>query len=285
MTIGLTTMESRLAHPAHEPIPNVIDFVCNICGTPNRLAAQMFHRELANCVSCHANARFRGLMHLLSMGLFKKSLNMPDFPIDKSIKGIGFTDWEGYAARLAACFDYTNTHYTDEPRLDLTAREIPERYRDCDFVICSEVLEHVPLPIEVPFANLRSLLKPGGLLVFSVPSTDAAVTSEHYPDLYEFEVVSFKGTDVLLNRNKSGFLSVYDNLVFHGGGRTALEMRIYSEQQVLRHLRGAGFQSIEVHSRPILDIGYYWPPSPAPVGDHKSVLWRAYLFTAVAPER
>lgn len=276
-------MEARLAYPANDAIPAVIDFVCNICGTPNRLPAKMFHRELANCVSCDANARFRGIIHLLSTGLFGRPLNLPDFPVDKSIKGLGFSDWGGYAARLATCFDYTNTHYDSEPRLDVTTPVIPDRFKGCDFVICSEVLEHVPHPLSVAFANLRSLLKPGGLLVFSVPTTDASTTTEHFPDLYDYEIVSFKGTDVLLNRNRSGFLSAYEDLVFHGE-RTALEMRIYSEQQVIRLLRDAGFRSIEVHARPVLEIGHYWPSSPAPVGDHKSVMWRAHPFTARAPD-
>jgi 2-polyprenyl-3-methyl-5-hydroxy-6-metoxy-1,4-benzoquinol methylase len=51
-----------------------------------------------------------------------------------------------------------------------------------DFVICAGVMEHIPPPIQVAFANLRSLLRPGGLLLFSVPYSCDDKTVEYFPD-------------------------------------------------------------------------------------------------------
>jgi hypothetical protein len=45
--------------------PQVIEHTCNICGGKNRLETQDFHRELATYRNCSANARFRGIIHVL----------------------------------------------------------------------------------------------------------------------------------------------------------------------------------------------------------------------------
>ena len=54
------------------------------------------------------------------MELFGAASLSPHFPKLKSIRGLGMSDKEGYAAILAEKFDYTNTFYDREPRLDFT---------------------------------------------------------------------------------------------------------------------------------------------------------------------
>ena len=44
----------------------IIEYRCNICNGKNRLESNLFHRELANCRKCGANARFRGIIHVLA---------------------------------------------------------------------------------------------------------------------------------------------------------------------------------------------------------------------------
>ncbi|PON13434.1 hypothetical protein C2W62_34390, partial [Candidatus Entotheonella serta] len=91
-------------------------FTCNICGTHNTKPLASFGRESPNCDRCRSTVRMRSIIHVLSVELFGRCLALPDFPIDKSVKGIGMSDWSGYADPLVAKLDYQNTFYHCEPR-------------------------------------------------------------------------------------------------------------------------------------------------------------------------
>lgn len=264
-----------------EHAPEIARFRCNICGRHNTLGVDKFHRELAVCADCGSNARFRGIVHALG-----ESLAMPggdslrDWPSRPALRGVGMSDWPGYAEPLAKKFAYENTHYDRAPRLDILDPE-PERLGAYDFVISSDVLEHVVQPIQVAFDNLLRLLKPGGHLVFSVPYSREAATLEHFDNLVEFEIHDFAGQKILINRPGPGRYTVYDNLVFHGGEGATLEMRLYCEADVLDRLARAGFCDIRVHDQPDLSIGYYWPPLFQ--ADPAAPLLYAYIISARRP--
>src|SRR5262245_40764853 len=113
----------------------MVSFICNICGAHNHV--EQFSSEPATC-ACGSNVRIRALIHLLSIELFDHSIPLVDFPVLKSIRGLGMSDKEGYAAILAEKFDYTNTYYDREPRLDFTA-EHPDRYGTIDFILSADV--------------------------------------------------------------------------------------------------------------------------------------------------
>ena len=67
---------------------------------------------------------------------------------------------------------------------------------------------------------------------------------EHYPDLYEYAVVRL-GTDlVLLNRKRDGTFEIKDKVVFHGGVGATLEMRLFSQKDLIRKLHNAGFSDV-----------------------------------------
>src|SRR5262249_32352732 len=143
-------------------------------------------------------------------------------------------------------FSYRNTFYDAEPRLDIT--NPPEQLLGTlDFLIASDVFEHVLPPVDPAFSGAFALLKPGGSLIFSVPYTRDAATAEHFPDLGEFKLLNFGGEYCLLNRRADGSLEVRDGLVFHGGPGHTLEMRIFCESDVLERLRRAGFSEVTVH--------------------------------------
>ena len=124
-------------------------------------------REVPSCSACGSTVRLRSLIALLSREIFGVELAIPDFPVLKGIRGFGMSDPPELAQRLAEKFEYTNTFYHQEPRLDVVDPS-PEHLREhtgrYDFILSSEVLEHVSPPVERAFANLNRMLKPDGLV-------------------------------------------------------------------------------------------------------------------------
>lgn len=261
--------------------PQVIEYHCNLCGHKNRLESQQFHRELAACKKCGALARFRGIIHILANLLGEvDDIPLKKWPVRKNISGLGMSDWHGYAKLLSKKFGYENTFYDRRPHLDIM--NLTEKYLGkYDFVISSDVFEHILHPLQQGFDNLFRMLKPGGHLVFSVPYTRTAETIEHYPGLRDYEILNFRGKKIIVNRDDVGCLQVYDNLVFHGGEGTTLEMRVFCEADVLSRLAQSGFENIQVHDQPQLSIGYYWPELKS-IDPNAPPLY-AYIISALRP--
>lgn len=234
----------------------LVDHRCNVCGAPGRTPLDAFERERATCDGCGSTPRFRAVIHALSVELFGASLTIDEFGAGSALKGVGLSDWGGYANRLVDHFDYTNTYYHQEPRLDVVAGA-PELEGALDFVISSEVFEHVPPPVGRVFENVRRMLKPGGVLILTVPYGDAPQTLEHYPELNDFEVVEEDGRHRLRNTTRDGREQVFDDLIFHGGPGFTLEMRYFSRKALLAELIAAGFDSMTIHG-PCLRHGVYW---------------------------
>jgi SAM-dependent methyltransferase len=221
-----------------------MDFVCNVCGGETfDCALKELPREARTCVHCGSSIRSRSVIHALSLALFGRSLSLPEFPADPSIVGLGLSDWVCYAKSLAEKFSYTNTFFHAEPFLDISA-PITNAAETCDFLIASEVFEHVCPPVSRAFGGAFKLLKPGGNLVLTVPFSNAAETVEHYPELHDYKIVQFGNEHVLVNRTASGRFEIFEKPVFHGGPGTTLEMRIFSRDGLKRHLAAAGFENI-----------------------------------------
>ena len=89
-----------------------------------------------------------------------------------------------------------------------------------DFVISTEVFEHVAPPVSRAFTGAFSLLKPGGHLILTTPFTNKPATVEHFPDLQDYRIVEFSDDYVLVNRAKDGRYALHENLIFHGGPGT-----------------------------------------------------------------
>jgi SAM-dependent methyltransferase len=155
------------------------------------------------------------------------------------------SDWDGFAGQLAQKLDYTKTYFDQEPRLDLK-HLTPQQCGYYDFVLCSEVLEHVETPVQPAFEGLENLLKPGGVLLMTVPYQINTGTIEHFPNLHEYSVTRIGDSYVLLNRTKAGAYEIFDKLTFHGGIGTTLEMRIFGESDLMRNLAEAGFEQVTV---------------------------------------
>lgn len=232
-------------------------FVCNICDSACLAARDALTREAPTCATCGSSVRTRAIVHLLSTGLFGRSLALRDFPHDRSIRGVGLSDWLGYSLPLAERLDYRNTWFDAEPQLDIT--DLPgDLVGQLDFVIATEVFEHVLAPVQRAFDGARRLLKPGGVLVLTVPFDPGAPTVEHFEDLQDFQIVEEDGRRRLYNRRADASVVVYDDLVFHGGPGSTLEMRLFGLGDILAHCRSAGFTSVEVESGDVPERGITW---------------------------
>jgi SAM-dependent methyltransferase len=187
-------------------------------------------------------------MAALQERLFHEVTPLTNLPIRKDLEGVGMSDEELYSRILEEKFTYLNTFFHTEPRLDIASP--PERFLSrFHFVVCADVMEHVRPPIDTAFRNLRSLLKPGGLLVLSVPFGLEGDTVEHFPDLNDYKILG-KGKDrYLVNVSEDGQTKVFHNLVFHGGKGETLEMRLFSRAGLLRLLETSGFHDIQIHSQ------------------------------------
>lgn len=216
-------------------------------------------RETPTCQACGSNARVRAVIQVLSMELFHENLLLPDFPTRREIRGLGMTDWEGYAVKLFEKFDYQNTYYHEEPKLDIAAASIAPEFMGKDFIISSDVFEHVAPPVSRAFENVWKMLKPGGLFILTVPYGHQRETIEHFPELNEFNVVERDGSFVLRNKTSTGVVQEFNDLVFHGGPGATLEMRVFSETALIQHLKDAGFANIKVQRAADLVHGIWWP--------------------------
>jgi SAM-dependent methyltransferase len=198
--------------------------------------------------------RVRALVGLFSKEIFGIPMTLSEFPVLKGIRGIGMSDSPQLAARLAEKFDYTNTFYHQAPFFDVT-RPDPRDSGAFDFILSSEVMEHVPPPVEEAFATLQRLLKPDGLLLVTTPYTIDGKTAEHFPDLHDYSLVTPGGRTMLVNRRRDGCVEVFENLVFHGGQGSTLEMRVFSEESLIQMIQSAGFSAVHVGSASFPEFG------------------------------
>lgn len=230
-----------------------ITFQCNICGSNTTFPRELITREQVSCSTCGSTLRFRSVIHALSLGLFGKSFNLTNFPVDPTIRGIGMSDWDGYAIPLAKHLHYVNTYYHQEPYLDIVA-DVVSGFELYDFIISSDVLEHVPAPVNIAFFNIFRLLKPGGVLILTVPYSNDT-TIEHFPNLYNYKIQNIDNEFVLINTSPDGSQKKYYNLIFHGGPGTTLEMRRFGKADVFKYLEHAGFTDIFVVEDEIYEFG------------------------------
>ena len=241
-----------------------VTFTCNLCGhTVSVPVAMVAERETCSCYHCGSTQRMRWLVHLLSTALYGRSLPIPEFPAS-GLKGIGMSDPYAIASGLQKKINYTNTFFHRPPRLDVTDPKVVKQ-GPYDFIISSDVLEHVAPPIGVAFEQLYKLLNPGGFLILTVPfKTDVIDTIEHFPNLFDYKLVKRGNQRALINTTINGEEELFENLIFHGGAGTTLEMREFSMGNLLANLSGAGFVEIEFLTDDYHDLGIIQQPDNSP---------------------
>jgi hypothetical protein len=262
-----------------------INFHCNICGKENEIQALSIEREKPSCRKCGSNVRIRSIIHLLSVELFHSSLPLFDFPKEKQISGIGLSDWEEYAKILTKKLDYKNTFFHKSPRCDI--KKIGGFNRCYDFIICSEIFEHIEYPVSPAFLNLRKLLNKTGFVLFTAPYIlTEEKTREYFPDLYEYKILRDRGIPILKNITKEGELQIFRDLTFHGGKDISLihrmkrvfsgaqdpvtvEMRLFSKESLINEFENAGFHNIRFFDQTIDEWGIFWDnPCGLPIIAH-----------------
>lgn len=234
-------------------------FQCNVCGAFNHCEKEDLGRENSSCSNCGSAVRIRSIVHHVSMALFGMSLPLTLFPKRPDLRGIGLSDWDGYAGPLARRVDYTNTFFHKDPLLDIT-NILDDMEGTCDFVISTDVFEHVMPPVDRAFRGAFKLLKPGGTLILTVPfMIEEDETREHFPDLYDYRLETGEdGVTRLHNVRRDGGRETFDDLCFHGGPGTTLEMRLFARNAIQRDLANAGFSSVRFDSEFIPQYGIFW---------------------------
>lgn len=235
-----------------------VEFTCNVCDSSCSVENAAIHREIQSCARCGSTVRFRALVHILSTELFGQSLPLREFPFRRDLRGIGISDWPPLAEAFQASFDYTNTFQQKEPRLDIA--NVDESLTALfDFIIVSDVFEHLAPPVSRAFENSHRLLKPSGILLLTVPYRTVGTTVEHFPELHQYTIVDTNGRRRLLNRTRDGRQQEFDDLVFHGDDGVTLEMRMFTLPSLLELLTAAGFSDIKVRGEDCERYGIYWP--------------------------
>jgi SAM-dependent methyltransferase len=252
--------------------PGILSFQCNICGSACKFPLDQLSRETVSCATCHSTPRTRALVRLCAQELVHDDVPFPELPTRRDLRGLGMSDPENCRSRLASKFAYENTYFHQAPFLDISAEIEPDRLGQYDFVISSEVFEHVVPPVARAFTNVFRLLKPGGLFILTVPYGTQAATIEHFPELHQFTVTQVQDKYILTNVTRAGKTERFDELVFHGGPGATLEMRVFAEADLERQLAAAGFTEITIHRQPYFRYGIWWPqPWSWPISARKAL--------------
>jgi len=222
---------------------------CILCSTRNFRKSEI-QRESMLCRNCRSTWRARATGLAVQQGLGYEIQPFKNILSDWSRIGLGISDDINLSVALHAKFFYSNSFYDAFPYLDI--RNVPVRAKaSFEFVTCSDVLEHVDTGITKAFQGLRSLIKPDGFIVASVPINGPKGHREYYKDLSDFEIT----TDGVYWQNSKGRKHIDRSPEFHGGRGQSLAFRQFSIYSLNKSLRDAGFSKvIEIAFSPKLGI-------------------------------
>jgi SAM-dependent methyltransferase len=233
-------------------------YACNITGGKFDVDECEKDRELASRFGF--NSRDRAICYVFTKLFYGKCKTLSELKENKALKGIGMTD-TGCADIFEKKFDYTNTFYHTSPYLDIYNDEHLKNYNDLDFIISSDVFQHIdPYPsVQIAFDNLYKMLKKGGSIIFSAPFTYNEHV-EHFPNLYDYEIKEENDTFTLYNTTIDNKTEIFDNLNFHGGPGNVLEMRVFSKKSIISFLEKSGFVDIIFYeiNKTMKKYGIFW---------------------------
>jgi len=211
-------------------------------------------RESMQCDRCGSTWRARAMVLGVLQSLGHLNTTLSDVQEDWSIRGLGTSDDIKIAKKLGNKFDYVNTYYHKGPKLDLTDVD-PQWRENARFVICSDVLEHIPPPTNIALEGLYSLVALGGAAIVSIPYGNTETSNEFYPNLDRYEIQD----NQVVWHDTMGQRHVDTNPEFHGGAGQTLSFRVWSLSRFEEALLSVGFSRVE---RVILNASLGVPPIP-----------------------
>ena len=232
-------------------------FFCSACLLPSATKKSPDLRESFNCLWCGCTSRERAVLLGVHWAVIRSVLGLRHGKLNL----IGISDGHRTEVILKKIYrnKYRSYNYHQEPFLDITSVSNVGIHGTASVICCSEVLEHVAPPINLAFSGLFSILKPGGILILSVPHSQVGEGHvEHFPILTQIEVTvgsipTLKGID------EQGNSREFSDLTFHGGVGATLEFRIFSEDSLVDALHKAGFVKLrKTANHPFL--GIKWEP-------------------------
>lgn len=227
---------------------------CIQCGTQS--IVDQWHRELPFCRNCHITPRWAGMI----IGIMRSIYGDIECSLFESerrlhIRGVGISD-SGYSDALAEKFSYRNTWYHQEPKLDICEASSCALYENLDFVTCSDVIEHTKSPPYVVLSNIYGMLRRGGSLILSAPTSHNSSTLEWYPAADSIEVLRFGDKfEVKWSNFRGNYVDKFP--CFHGGPGDTLEMRYISLQDLIYTAEIIGYNVKIIDF--VRERGYYWP--------------------------
>ena len=78
---------------------------------------------------------------------------------------------------------------------------------------------------------------------------------EHFPELNDFRLVRLGDSIILVNRRSDGGLELRDDLIFHGGPGSTLEIREFGITELKAKLLAGGFSEVRFLTEDIPELG------------------------------
>jgi len=247
----------KVAQVTREESASVVVANCPLCAHRYTFDQDSERREGPLCPKCNISGRASAIINALSNFVGQENIALVNHPLNKDVSIIGLSDSPRYAQYLADKYNYTNTYFHKEPYLDIRfpAEEHRGKY---DVVISTEVFEHVLGDVTLAFDGAHSLLKPGGIFIFTVPFVNNGAHKEHYPGLVDYNSREVDGKWVADLEFDTGVVQTDESPIFHGGPGITLEVRLFTRDSVLEYISAAGFIDIEVQDKNYPELGIKW---------------------------
>lgn len=192
------------------------------------------------CAMCGSNWRVRATALGVLIGTGSEWAPFPEVATNFFCRGLGTSDHMALAGALSTRFDYTNSFYHRFPRVDLTSVD-EELNGFFGFVICSDVLEHIPGDVDKALLGLTGLLAAHGFAVLSVPiGGEDFQTKEFYPDLVDWVEMD----DHIEWTDSAGKTFEDMSPEFHGGVGRTLAFRLWGGDDFRRRVLASGIRVV-----------------------------------------
>jgi len=202
--------------PTVFPVPHLSwrqRWACRIKDLIKQLHGDIYHLALPALVRPPA-ARYRGQVRTIARIGILSFLESWQDRIHGKVLDVGVGTWAYPRQLFQDRCDYTATDCFEHPNIDvvsdihhLTDVFPPESF---DFVLCTDVFEHIPRPWEA-IQELHAVLKPGGILLLTTPFNFHLHSNEQVRDYWR---ISADGLRLLL-QEIAGFDEVEITYVGH----------------------------------------------------------------------